>query len=93
MFVRLIVSLAFASACALSSSPVAAEPLPRLSAAFVCVPAAHHEGADSERRPGHFCLLTLPAWFDGASVEVTPRGAITPKAVMKRLGAELELRF
>ncbi|HEX6274916.1 MAG TPA: hypothetical protein VFZ53_17860 [Polyangiaceae bacterium] len=86
-----ILWFAIASAWALSSSPASAEPLPRLSAAVVCVPAGNHEGALDRR--GHFCLLRLPAWFDEASVEVTPRGAITPKAAMKRLGADLELKF
>jgi hypothetical protein len=93
MLVRMLLGLAAASVCALSTTQASAEPLPRLSAAVVCVPAANRESDASERRPGHFCLLRLPAWFDEASVEVTPRGALTPKAMMKRLGAELELKF
>jgi len=93
MLTRSALALALGAIALFASSQASADPLPRLNAAVVCVPSAAQENADTERPPGHFCLLRLPAWFEGTSVEVTPRAAITAQAVMKRLGAEVELKF
>jgi len=94
MLTRLALSFSLVAIALLASSRASADPLPRFNAAVVCVPsAAQEENGDTARAPGRFCLLRLPAWFEGTSVEVTPRAAITAQAVMKRLGAEVELKF
>jgi hypothetical protein len=89
MVIRLVSSVALASALVCGTSQVAAEPLPRLSASLLCVPSSGQESSATDQRPGHFCLLTLPALFDGTSLEIAPNAAIGKK----RVGAEVELKF
>lgn len=73
--------------------PALAEPLPRLNPVVLCMPSTAEENGDFKRAPGHFCLLKLDPWFDETSLELTPRAALSAKHLMKRVGAELALRF
>ena len=70
-----------------------AEPLPRLNPVVLCMPSTAEENGDFKRAPGQFCLLKLDPWFEKTSLELTPRAALSAKHLMKRVGAELALRF
>jgi hypothetical protein len=61
--------------------------------AVLCVPSAQQESHMSTKASPFDCLLRLSPWFEGASFELTPQLALTPRAVPKRWGAEFELRF
>jgi hypothetical protein len=68
-----------------------------LSPAVVCVPSSEQPASQSFgpalKPSGTLCLLNFAPWFSQTSVELTPKLALTPRAVPKRWGAELELRF
>jgi hypothetical protein len=91
MLKRPAISFALGVIAMLGASPACAEPL-RLNAAVVCMPSAVQASGEVDR-PGHFCLFRLPPLFAQTSVELTPRAAVTAQAVMKRLGADVELKF
>jgi hypothetical protein len=61
--------------------------------AVLCVPSAEEESLAPAKASLFSCRLRLSPWFDGASLELTPQFALTPRAVPKRWGAEFELRF
>jgi hypothetical protein len=92
MFPRWLSLVAF-GAWMLIPATASAEPLPRLNPIMVCMPSTAEENGDFKRAPGHFCLLKLDPWFDETSLELTPRAALGAKHLMKRVGAELALRF
>ena len=61
--------------------------------AVLCVPSAEQASHAPLKSSPFSCLLRLSPWFQGASFELTPQLALTPRAVPKRWGAEFELRF
>ena len=64
-----------------------------INPAVLCVPSAEELSHATAKASPFSCLLRLSPWFDGASLELTPQFALTPRAVPKRWGAEFELRF
>ena len=93
MSMRIVLSFVF-GALVLAHSGIARAKQGRLvNPAVLCMPSARqasHAPAESSR---FSCLLRLSPWFEGASFELTPQFALTPRAVPKRWGAEFELRF
>jgi hypothetical protein len=89
---RIVLSLMFA-AVVLGYAGVAGARQTRLvNPAVLCSPSA--EQSHKPRKTSPFsCLVRLSPWFQGASFELTPQLALTPRAVPKRWGAEFELRF
>jgi len=58
--------------------------------AVLCVPSVEQESHPKVNSSPFSCLVRLSPWFDGASFELTPQFALTPRAVPKRWGAEFE---
>jgi hypothetical protein len=61
--------------------------------AVLCVPSEQQASVTPPKSLPFSCLVRLSPWFQGASLELTPQLALTPRAVPKRWGAEFELRF
>ena len=94
---RIVLSLAIGASLVLIGGTASAERMRALNPAVVCVPSSDQAPSPSFgpslKRSGTLCLLNFAPWFSRTSVELTPKLAITPRAVPKRWGAELELRF
>jgi hypothetical protein len=93
MLMRWLSATAFGAGIFFTTQGASAEPLPRLNPIVLCMPSTAEENGDFKRAPGHFCILTLDPWFDGTSLELTPHAVLSAKHLMKRVGAELALRF
>ena len=94
---RIVLSIAMGASLVFVGSTASAERMRPLSPAVVCVPSSEQTPSPSfgpSLRPsGTLCLLNFAPLFSQTSVELTPKLAITPRAVPKRWGWELELRF
>jgi hypothetical protein len=94
---RIVLSLAIGASLVLTGGTASAKRMQPLSPAVVCVPSGEQTPSTSFgpsfRPSGTLCLLNFAPWFSQTSVELTPKLALTPRAVPKRWGAELELRF
>lgn len=93
MSMRIVLSVVFGALVLAHSGSARAKQGRLVNPSVLCVPSAHqvsHPPADS---PRFSCLFRLSPWFEGASLELTPQFALTPRAVPKRWGAEFELRF
>ena len=94
---RIVLSILIATALVLIGGSASAKRMQPLSPAVVCVPSSEQPSSPSVgpllKPSGTLCLLNFAPWFSQTSVELTPKFALTPRAVPTRWGAELELRF
>ena len=94
---RIVLSIAVCASLLLCVDTASAKRMRAVNPAMVCVPSG--EGTQdtpilmARSSSGSLCLLNLSPWFAETSFELTPKLALTPRAVPKRWGAELELRF
>lgn len=94
---RIVLSIAVGASLLLLVDTASAKRMRPVNPAMVCVPSSertHDEQVLMGRSSsGSLCLLNLSPWFTETSFELTPTLALTPRAVPKRWGAELEFRF
>lgn len=94
---RIFLSIAICTSLVLVGGTAFAKRMRPVNPAVVCVPSGEQaQGTSlgpSLKSSGTLCLLNLAPWFARTSFELTPTLALTPRAVPKRWGAELELRF
>lgn len=90
---RLVLSFLLAALVLVDAGIAEAKQSRLVNPAVLCVPSAEQETRLSVKSSPFSCLVRLSPWFQGASFELTPQLALTPRAVPKRWGAEFELRF
>lgn len=90
---RIVLSFMLAALVLVDAGVAGAKQSRLVNPAVLCVPSADQETHPAAKSSPFSCLVRLSPWFQGASFELTPQLALTPRAVPKRWGAEFELRF